>query len=321
MQLKKVHFTSLFDETVAYRAPYPVTPASGQLSTTDHSVYYAWPAGEMTRDILLTQQDGHILTAESKTGGETSLNVLAQPLKARVHLCICVNPLKSYVRKYCCVSGDVKLWLFSISFYHHQYLLWCRDSDMFVHEGVAWTDKHTTHLFSSSYMWTWYEGYKHGCHHKQIWTWLYLSLAHVVLFSKCTLYNCFACLLAGRMWNITVLSQVYAPGVCAIMCSLWAFLQTYVWIEFIVSEDDANQIFSLKERWLISTQLLMLLLKVILHVGSIFSLSAPLFELRNDCRLLRGAKCYPAILEQTHKKHKFLTEQNFYWFNRNFRLN
>lgn len=50
--------------SVADSAPYPVTPALGQLSPTD-SFYYAWPVGEMTRDILLTQRDGQILTAAS----------------------------------------------------------------------------------------------------------------------------------------------------------------------------------------------------------------------------------------------------------------
>lgn len=108
----KVHFMS-FDETVAHRAPYPVTPASGQLSTTDLFIMHGL-LGEMTRDILLTQQDGHILTAESKTGGEMSLSIHAQPLKVRLHLRICVYPcmLKSYVRKYCCVSGGVEVMTF-----------------------------------------------------------------------------------------------------------------------------------------------------------------------------------------------------------------
>lgn len=61
-------------------------------------VYYAWPVGEMTRDILLTQQDVHILTAVSKTGGEMSLSVLAQPLTARlVCACLCVSVWESSV--------------------------------------------------------------------------------------------------------------------------------------------------------------------------------------------------------------------------------
>lgn len=59
------------------RAPYPVTPC---IRSTQHHrpVYYAWPAGKMTRDILLTQQNGHILAAASETGGEMSLSTLAQ---------------------------------------------------------------------------------------------------------------------------------------------------------------------------------------------------------------------------------------------------
>lgn len=39
--------------------------------------YYAWPAGEMTRDILLTLADGCILSAVSQTGAEMSLSILA----------------------------------------------------------------------------------------------------------------------------------------------------------------------------------------------------------------------------------------------------
>lgn len=88
---KKSEYTSrpLADETVAQqRAPYPVTPC---IRSAQHHrpVYYAWPAGEMTRDILLTQQDGHILTAASGTGAEMSLSVLAQSV--RLLLCMFVR--------------------------------------------------------------------------------------------------------------------------------------------------------------------------------------------------------------------------------------
>lgn len=55
----KVGFSTPLFETAA---PYPVTPCIR--STRHHRhVYYAWPAGKMTGDILLAQQDGHILTA------------------------------------------------------------------------------------------------------------------------------------------------------------------------------------------------------------------------------------------------------------------
>lgn len=103
-----VHVVSPVDGTAPHRAPYPVTPALGQVSTTD-PVYYAWPAGEMTRDILLTQQRGRILDAACETGAETTLGVLAQPGNARLRLrrFACLRLLKSRVTQLTDVDLEV----------------------------------------------------------------------------------------------------------------------------------------------------------------------------------------------------------------------